>query len=67
MRISHDIGGLAWETAGIHNVTFHLMQTNPAMRSVLDDCCVQLLIMMDGERNHSMGSPMDGTPPQSED
>ena len=25
------------------------------------------LIIMDGERNHSMGSPMDGTPPQSED
>ena len=25
------------------------------------------MIIMDGERNHSMGSPMDGTPPQSED
>ena len=24
-------------------------------------------IIMDGERNHSMGSPMDRTPPQSED
>ena len=36
-------------------------------RNVLDDCCVQLLIIMDGERNHSMGSLMDGTPPQSED
>ena len=23
--------------------------------------------MKDGEQNHSMGSPMDGTPPQSED
>ena len=34
---------------------------------VLDDCCVQLLIIMDCERNHSMGSPMDGTPPQSGD
>ena len=34
---------------------------------MLDDCCVQLLIIMDGERNHSMGSPMDGTPPQSKD
>ena len=22
---------------------------------------------MDGERNHSMGNQMDGTPPQSED
>ena len=22
----------------------------------------QLMIIMDGERNHSMGSPMDGTP-----
>ena len=30
-------------------------------------CCVQLLIMKDGERNHSMGSPMDGTLPQSKD
>ena len=31
---------------------------------VLDDCCVQLLIIMDCECNHSMGggSPMDGTP-----
>ena len=37
------------------------------LRSVLDDCCVQLLIIMDGKCNHSMGSPMDGTPPQSED
>ena len=35
------------------------------LRSVLDDCCVQLLITIDGERNHSMGSPMDGTPPLS--
>ena len=37
---------------------------------MLDDCCMQLLIIMDimdGERKHSMGSPMDGTPPQSED
>ena len=25
------------------------------------------MITMDGERNHSMGSPMDGTPPKSED
>ena len=25
------------------------------------------MIIMDCERNHSMGSPMDGTPPQSED
>ena len=24
------------------------------------------MIIMDGEHNHSMGSPMDGTPPQSE-
>ena len=27
------------------------------------DCCVQLLIIMDGECNHSMGS-LDWTPPQ---
>ena len=27
---------------------------------------MQLLIITDGERNHSMGSPMDETPPQSE-
>ena len=33
----------------------------------LDDCCMQLLIIMDSERNHSLGSPMDGTPPQSEE
>ena len=26
-----------------------------------------MLYIMDGERNHSMGSPMDGIPPQSED
>ena len=25
------------------------------LRNVLEDCCVQLLIIMDGERNHSMG------------
>ena len=25
------------------------------------------LIIMDGERNHNMGSSMDGTPPHSED
>ena len=37
------------------------------LRNVLDDCCVQLLIILDGERNHSMGSSMNGTPPQSED
>ena len=28
------------------------------------DC---VLIIMDGEHNHSVGCPMDGTPPQSED
>ena len=28
---------------------------------------VLYLIIVDGEHNHSMGSPMDGTPPQSED
>ena len=27
----------------------------------------KMLIILDGERNHSMGSPMDGTPPQSKD
>ena len=32
------------------------------MRSVLDDCCVQLLIIMDGERNHSMGVRWTGLP-----
>ena len=26
-----------------------------------------LRVAIDGERNHSMGSPMDRTPPQSED
>ena len=31
------------------------------------DCCVHLLIMKDSEQYHSMGSPMNGTPPQSED
>ena len=31
------------------------------------DCFMQLLIMKDGEQNHSMGSSIDGTPPQSED
>ena len=32
MHISHDIGCVSWETAAIHTaVTFHLMQTNPAM------------------------------------
>ena len=36
------------------------------MKYVLD-CCVQLLIMRDGEWHHTMGSPTDGTPPQSED
>ena len=30
-------------------------------------CPIRTLITMDGERNHSMGNPMDGTPPQSED
>ena len=35
--------------------------------TIMDGCCVQLLTIMDGERNHSMGSPMDRTPPQSED
>ena len=25
------------------------------------DCCVHMLIAKDSERNHSMGSPMDGT------
>ena len=24
-------------------------------------------MIMDGERNHSMANPMDGTPPQSEE
>ena len=43
------------------------LQVQYILRSVLDDCCMQLLIIMDGERNHSMGSPMDGTPLQSED
>ena len=28
------------------------------------DCCVQLLIIMNGERNHSMGNLVDWTPPQ---
>ena len=37
------------------------------LRNVLDDCCVQWLIILYGERNHSMGSPMDETPPQSKD
>ena len=32
------------------------------MRSVLDDCCVQLLIIMDGEYNHSMGVRWTGLP-----
>ena len=29
--------------------------------------CKVCLIMNECERNHSMGSPMDGTPPRSED
>ena len=37
------------------------------LRSVLDDCCVEVLIIMEYEGNHSMGSSIDGTPPQSED
>ena len=31
------------------------------------DCCVHLLIVKDSERDHNMGSLMDGTPPLSED
>ena len=32
------------------------------MGNVLDDCCVQLLIVMDGERNYSMGVRWTGLP-----
>ena len=45
----------------------HYCTFEKCIGSVLDDFCVQLLITMDGGCNHSMGSPMDGTPPQSED
>ena len=47
-------------------IVHYIMETS-MYDKMLDDCCMQLLIIMDGERNHSMGSPMDGTPPQSED
>ena len=30
------------------------------LRNVLDDCCVHLLIIMDGEHNHSLGSIPSG-------
>ena len=33
----------------------HIVCVTGILRNVLDDCCVQLLIIMDGERNHSMG------------
>ena len=35
--------------------------------SLLEDQRITFLIIMDGERNHNTGSPMDGTPPLSED
>ena len=35
------------------------------MKNVLDDCCGQLLIVMDGEPNHSMGVQMTGLLPHS--
>ena len=48
----------------------HQMGSVPQMSMLLMRyvfvCRVQLLIMKDGEWNHSMGSPMDGTLPQSE-
>ena len=31
------------------------------------NCCVHCMIMNDSEQNHSMGSPIDQTPPWSED
>ena len=44
-----------------------LLDNVSVVEEMLDDCCMQLLIIMDGECNHSMRSLMDGTPPQSED
>ena len=45
---------------------FKIMALRMLLMRYIFDCCVQLLIMKDSECNHSMGSLIDGTPPQSE-
>ena len=61
---------IVWPTMHIGAKVVHQMGSLPQMSMLLMRyvfvCCVQLLIMKDGEWNHSMGSPMDRTPPQSE-
>ena len=51
----------------IHMYQSGLLDNVSVVEEMLDDCCMQLLIIMDGECNHSMGSPMDGTPSRSVD
>ena len=61
----------AWEFRGVSawNVPSLVLGEN-ALAVTSDYMCsyyyIQMIIL-DGKRNHSMGSPMDGTPPQSED
>ena len=50
-----------------HPLSFIVLLLSECWRMYcMDDYCMQLLIIKDGERNHSMGSLMDGTPSQSE-
>ena len=56
-------------------VCIHLFISTVVLACVAICCCSSdglsythvMLIIMDGERNHSMGNPMNGTPSQSED
>ena len=50
----------------LSSLAFVLENSYLVMRYMFD-CFMQLLIMKDDEQHHSMGSLMDGIPPQSED
>ena len=58
----------AWATIAYkHSFGSSTCGKSVCIHQVYDGMSVCMLIIMDGERNYSMGSPMDGTPPQSED